>query len=135
MKNILIGVTVLLIVGMVVFYLTKVGNNGDYKLGSVDNSFGQNSEVSTTTNSASVEKEKTYTLSDIVLHNSETSCWSVVNNKVYDLTSWISKHPGGSKAIISICGKDGTTAFSGQHEGDSKPEEKLATFYIGILTQ
>lgn len=133
MKNILIGIIALLVIGGIGFYLTKGEGNGDYKISPVDNSSSQNVEVSPTASSASAEK--VYTLADVILHSSEASCWSVVNDKVYDLTAWISKHPGGSKAILSICGKDGTSAFIGQHEGDSKPEEKITTFYIGALTR
>lgn len=133
MKNILIGIIALLVVGGIGFYLTRGWDNGDYKINPVDNSSSQNAEISPTASSTSAEK--VYTLADVILHNSEASCWSVVNDKVYDLTAWISKHPGGSKAILSICGKDGTSAFIGQHEGDSKPEEKITTFYIGVLTR
>ncbi len=133
MKNILIGTITLLVVGAIGFYLIKGWNSGDYKLGPVDNSSSQNVEASPAVSLTSAEK--VYTLADVILHNSEASCWSVVNDKVYDLTAWISKHPGGSKAILSICGKDGTSAFIGQHEGDSKPEEKLTTFYVGALTR
>lgn len=133
MKNILIGITALLVVGAIGFYLIKGGNSGNYKFSPVDNSPSQGAEILPTASSTSAEK--VYTFADVILHDSEASCWSVVNDKVYDLTAWISKHPGGSKAILSICGKDGTSAFVGQHEGDSKPEEKLATFYLGALTR
>lgn len=135
MKNILIGIIVLVVVGTAGFYLTKGGKSSDYGANSIGVLDSQNSEVSSITASTSITKEKTYTLADVILHNSEASCWSAVNNKVYDLTSWISKHPGGRKEILSICGKDGTFAFMDEHEGDRKPEEKLAAFYVGALTQ
>lgn len=70
---------------------------------------------------------------EVSMHSTESSCWSIVNGQVYDLTSYISKHPGGSKNILRICGKDGTSAFEGQHGGDSKPEKILAGYKIGTL--
>jgi hypothetical protein len=74
-----------------------------------------------------------YTTAEVALHASESSCWSIVNGNVYDLTSYIPKHPGGSSKIIRICGKDGSSAFEGQHGGESKPEKILASYKIGPL--
>lgn len=76
---------------------------------------------------------KAYTLAEVAQHPNAASCWTAVGGKVYDVTAWISKHPGGEGAILSICGKDGTSAFTGQHGGDMKPETMLATFMIGTL--
>ncbi len=75
-----------------------------------------------------------YTMAAVAKHNNETSCWSAINSKVYDLTSWISQHPGGSKQILSICGKDGSATFNGQHEGERRPENELAGFLLGDLS-
>jgi len=75
----------------------------------------------------------TFTLVQIATHNSSTSCYTTVNGVVYDVTPWIQKHPGGAKAILSMCGKDGSAAFNGQHGGQRKPEQELATFKIGVL--
>lgn len=74
-----------------------------------------------------------YTASEVAVHSSVSSCWSIVNGEVYDLTSYISRHPGGEKEILRICGKDGTSAFEGQHGGESKPEKILASYKIGPL--
>jgi cytochrome b involved in lipid metabolism len=77
--------------------------------------------------------KKTYSFEEVQTHNSKQSCWSAIRGKVYDLTSWISNHPGGEKAILSICGKDGTEAFVNQHGGKNKPEKALSQFEIGEL--
>lgn len=77
--------------------------------------------------------KKTYSFEEVQIHNSKQSCWSAIRGKVYDLTSWISNHPGGEKAILSICGKDGTEAFVNQHGGKDKPEKTLSQFEIGEL--
>jgi cytochrome b involved in lipid metabolism len=57
----------------------------------------------------------------------------VVGGNVYDLTSYVSNHPGGSSVIKAICGKDGSAAFAGQHSGASKPNNVLAGFKLGAL--
>lgn len=76
---------------------------------------------------------KTYTAAEVAQHNSSSSCWSIVNSKVYNLTSWISQHPGGSGAILSMCGKDGSAGFNDQHSGQRRPANELAGFLLGDL--
>lgn len=76
-----------------------------------------------------------YTLADVATHGNASSCWSAINGKVYNLTSWINQHPGGPQRILSICGTDGSSAFNAQHGGQSNPANELTNFYIGTLTQ
>ena len=78
---------------------------------------------------------KTFTMAEVALHADATSCYSVVNGSVYDLTTWIPKHPGGERAIKNICGKDGTDGFNGKHGGKPQPESMLASFKIGTLAR
>ena len=74
-----------------------------------------------------------FTLSDVSNHASSSSCWTAVNGNVYDVTSFISQHPGGSRAILSLCGIDGSDTFNGQHGGQRRPASELASFKIGTL--
>jgi hypothetical protein len=74
-----------------------------------------------------------YTLSEVGKHSTEDDCWTAIGSNTYNLTEWISQHPGGDRAILSICGIDGTAAFQGQHGGQGAPEAMLATFKNGIL--
>jgi len=73
------------------------------------------------------------TLVEVKKHDSGTSCWSVISENVYDLTKWITKHPGGASAIRALCGKDGTSSFEGKHGGSSRPESELSNYYLGKL--
>jgi cytochrome b involved in lipid metabolism len=103
-----------------------------------NNSSNNNSSAATTTKTTpkpipAPTGPKTYTLADVASHSSSSSCWSAISGKVYDLTSWIGKHPGGSQAILSICGKDGTQAFDGQHGMDPRAKGVLPNFYLGNL--
>jgi cytochrome b involved in lipid metabolism len=77
--------------------------------------------------------DKTYTMTDVTAHSSQTSCWTAINGNVYDVTSWIKKHPGGAGSIISLCGIDGSSAYNGQHGGQRRPANELAGFKIGVL--
>lgn len=75
----------------------------------------------------------TYTMAQVAQHKSAQSCWTVINNEVYDVTRWIGSHPGGAARIKGLCGIDGTSQFMGQHEGAAQPQERLAGFKIGTL--
>jgi predicted heme/steroid binding protein len=77
----------------------------------------------------------TFTLAQVAQHSSRASCYSAIRGIVYDLTSWIDRHPGGPDKILSICGKDGSSAFVNQHEGEPRPEQMLASFKLGTLAQ
>ena len=74
------------------------------------------------------------TLARVKENNTASSCWSIINGNVYNLTTWISNHPGGKSAITSLCGIDGTSAFNSQHRNESRPESRLATYLLGKLT-
>ena len=74
-----------------------------------------------------------YTMAQVATHASASSCWTAINSNVYDVTTWINKHPGGAQAILSLCGKDGSAAFNDQHGGQRRPENELASFKIGAL--
>ncbi|HCB51032.1 TPA: hypothetical protein DEP21_00305 [Patescibacteria group bacterium] len=65
-------------------------------------------------------------------HSDEASCWTVISGSVYDLTSFIGKHPGGDKAILASCGKDATEMFDQKHGMDPKKWEGLMQFKVMI---
>jgi cytochrome b involved in lipid metabolism len=83
------------------------------------------------------EQAETYhwiTADEVAKHNSRTDCWLIIHDRVYDVTKYISSHPGGP-IIISSCGKDATEMFDnkpGDGSGHSeKAQDMLGNFYIG----
>jgi hypothetical protein len=76
-----------------------------------------------------------YTMAQVKANNSAKSCWTVIDNYVYNLTNWINSHPGGSGAILFLCGTDGTNAFKAQHENQSKPTIRLDSYRLGPLNK
>ena len=76
-----------------------------------------------------------YTMAKIKTHASAASCWTVISENVYDLTKWISQHPGGEGAIKSLCGTDGTKDFRAMHGNQSKPEARLDSYLLGPLAK
>jgi cytochrome b involved in lipid metabolism len=74
-------------------------------------------------------------MAQVSANKSAAKCWSVINGDVYDLTKWISAHPGGAGAILSLCGTDGTKDFLAMHRNQSKPEARLDSYLLGPLAK
>ena len=74
-----------------------------------------------------------YSSAQVAKHASTSSCWTIVGTSVYDVTKYIKRHPGGAAVIKSLCGKNGTAAFTGEHSGQSDPRKTLARYRIGAL--
>jgi cytochrome b involved in lipid metabolism len=77
--------------------------------------------------------EPGFTLAEVATRNTASNCWVAISGNVYDLTRWITQHPGGAGAITQLCGKDATSQFLGQHGGQSRPVSTLAGYLIGPL--
>lgn len=71
-----------------------------------------------------------FTLEEVAKHNTEGDCWTVVNNKVYNITEYIPSHPAG-KSILQGCGQDATQLFTDKHS--KKTNNKLNDYLIGNL--
>jgi len=74
-----------------------------------------------------------YTMAQVAANNSAKSCWAVIEGSVYNLTAWINSHPGGSGAIISLCGTEATSSFKGRHGNQSRPAAQLSSYLLGPL--
>lgn len=71
---------------------------------------------------------------EISKHSSSNDCWVVIEQKVYNVTDYLSKHPGGAGRISPYCGKDATQAFLTQDgKGSHSPEafQILGILYVG----
>lgn len=75
----------------------------------------------------------TLSMDEVERHAIATDCWTVVNGNVYDMTTFIERHPAGAADIIDMCGKDATDDFMGEHDGQNEPEKWLATLKIGVV--
>ncbi len=56
----------------------------------------------------------------------------ILYGNVYDVTDFLSSHPGGSKIILKLAGKDATEEYDPVHppgtlEENLRPEAKLGT--------
>jgi len=65
------------------------------------------------------ETNKTYTLEEVAKHNNEDDCWTVIDGGIYDITSYIPRHPGDSE-ILRACGTDGSSLFNSRKTADGE---------------
>ncbi|MBP9711504.1 MAG: cytochrome b5 domain-containing protein [Candidatus Pacebacteria bacterium] len=119
-KALIIGIIIIAIIG---FAVNKRSDNAPTVV------------TPATNDTTGIQKAETdsYTMAEVATHNTQADCWTTISGSVYNVTSWISEHPGGAKAIIGLCGIDGTAGFTGQHGGQPRPATELAGFKIGAL--
>ncbi|XP_041053723.1 acyl-CoA 6-desaturase [Carcharodon carcharias] len=74
-----------------------------------------------------------YTWEEIQKHNSKTDKWLVIDRKVYNVTNWALKHPGGIRVISHFAGEDATDAFQAFHPDLIFVRKFLKPLLIGEL--
>jgi len=72
-------------------------------------------------------------IEEVSKHNNPNDCWTVINNEVYNLTSYLKSHPGGEPNILRLCGIDGSSLFASQHGNEGSPNRQLSNLVIGNL--
>lgn len=77
------------------------------------------------------QADNVYALEEVARHSSPDDCWSAIGGQVYDLSSWVLRHPGGTEAIIGLCGRDGSDDFNRQHGGSNTAQAALILLKIG----
>ncbi len=121
LKIIILSLTIVILVAIVVF---SVGNISTISASNTQNNNPGNKGLSLVGNTTQSGQNNTgssgITLEELSKHNSKIDCWVIYQNKVYDLTLWLTKHPGGVDAILPYCGtQEFEDAFKEQH-GNSK---------------
>jgi cytochrome b involved in lipid metabolism len=64
-------------------------------------------------------------------HKSRKSCWISVDGLVYDVTDWLTKHPGGEIVILNAAGLDVSDLFNAYHPPSIR--RMLKPYLIGRL--
>lgn len=69
----------------------------------------------------------------ITMDQVKSKRWTVVDGKVYDLTSFARIHPGGSGSVTRYFGKDATRKFNQESKHGAPERAVLKTFLVGNL--
>jgi cytochrome b involved in lipid metabolism len=96
---------------------------------------GCSQPVKPTASAGSSSSLPALTVDAVSQHAVAQDCYTIVGDNVYDVTTFTSKHPGGSGKILSLCGKDGTEPFTRKHGTFQKAIDTLATMRIGTLAK
>ncbi|KAF2688845.1 hypothetical protein K458DRAFT_331468 [Lentithecium fluviatile CBS 122367] len=81
---------------------------------------------------------KVFGYAEVAKHNTADSCWVILYGNVYDVTDFVSQHPGGAKVILQLAGTDATEEYDPIHppgilEENLKPEQKLGSVNLDTL--
>ncbi|CAE6956271.1 unnamed protein product, partial [Symbiodinium sp. CCMP2456] len=70
----------------------------------------------------------------VIKHNTPSSLWVIMNRKVYDVTNFHKKHPGGPGVLLQMGGKDATAAAAAAHKS-ILPANLMWEFCIGYIVR
>ncbi|CAB9519250.1 Bifunctional delta 6-fatty acyl acetylenase/desaturase [Seminavis robusta] len=76
---------------------------------------------------------KKYTMAEVAKRDSPAEAWIVIDERVYDITNFVAKHPGGEKVLYNMAGKDCTDAFANYHSA-AIYKKWLPPYLIGQVT-
>lgn len=81
-------------------------------------------------------QQEAISLAEVTQHTSSSDCWTVIEGQVYNVSGYVSLHPGGGR-ILQACGKDASDLFSGKsamgHIHSQIPRQLLAKYRVGSL--
>lgn len=88
--------------------------------------------VSAATGGVKVPKvQQPFTWEELAKHNTRDNAYIAVRGKVYDVTNFISRHPGGEDTLLLAAGRDATQIFEMYHSFAVR--DVLPKFQVGIL--
>jgi len=58
------------------------------------------------------------TVEEVAKHTTKSDCWVILHDRVLNVTSFLSQHPGGELAILTFAGKDASAEFDMIHPPD-----------------
>ena len=78
---------------------------------------------------------RSYSASEVAKHNSKDSLWVVNKGKIYDVTDFAERHPGGEEILLEHAGQNVSEIMSSidPHQHSSAAYQILAKYYIGDL--
>jgi len=123
----------LLLLTSIFLFFGCIGNNST-EINNVQNDPIQMNE---STNIVTTTTMRTFSLSEVSIHNSTGDCWLVIHGKIYDVTDFIPSHPGGN-AILQGCGADATDLYETRLMGSGTPHSQnamdlLSIYYVGDI--
>lgn len=63
--------------------------------------------------------QTTFTVAEVAQHNTVNDLWMIIAGDVYDITSFVSAHPGGKAVLVQNAGNDVTAKFKIFHKSST----------------
>lgn len=115
---------------------TETNTKSENKISQESSSISEPVAPKPDNNVSNSNNQTTYTISQVAEKNTRSACWTIVEDKVYDITNYIPNHPGGEDKILQICGKDGSQLFAQpQEHKEGEANKFLSKLYLGNLAQ
>ena len=76
------------------------------------------------------KKKVYYSVEEINKHKSENNLWIISGNKVYDITFFLEKHPGGKNSILKNMSENCKNHYNFHSKKGKKEWEKYLIGYI-----
>ncbi|CDO95214.1 unnamed protein product [Kluyveromyces dobzhanskii CBS 2104] len=125
------------------FLRTKASPSAQGKLSESRVRFNKTTKASLLTGASSLTLFLSYFLFDndkdgvsvkeVKKHNRIDDCWIVIDNEVYDITKFLTIHPGGVARLMEFAGNDATEKFHQMHSSATLEKMKEHLVYIGKL--
>ena len=83
-------------------------------------------------------KLKVYTVEEFIKHNNKESCFVLIDKYIYDVTKFLTDHPGSYKILFKCCGKDCTKGYADKGIGESHSKKSHGMrdkMIVGILKE
>lgn len=74
----------------------------------------------------------TLSLSEVNKHNSASDCYLIINQKIYNVSSFINSHPGGAQKITEKCGQEVSDLFAQIHS--NRAWDLLKKYQVGTIS-
>ncbi|MEM4259819.1 MAG: cytochrome b5-like heme/steroid binding domain-containing protein [Candidatus Woesearchaeota archaeon] len=138
----IISIIVTFLILTTIFVLQEANNNkqnNNKNNNSINNIININTGTNVLNNNTNLNTNL-LTVETVATHNSLSDCWIIINGRVYDVTSYVNLHPGGSAGLAKACGKDGTQLYISKNKNPPKDHSAnayslLETYYVGDLNQ
>lgn len=129
MKKLFLLISVLLIV---VSCNKENTDNWDRVKGS-ENNVKNGLEVSSWSTSTWASDVTSYSLEEVAIHNKKEDCYTWIDWKVYDVTSFFGKHPWWDDNLLKLCWIDWTEMFNSVHAKNQKAIMVRDSLYVWDL--
>ena len=79
------------------------------------------------------EEKPSYTREQVSCHKRSDDCWIIIDGEVYNVSSWLRRHPGGPEVLRHYGGEDASVS-PGFFSNEVSREPRLAAARLPIVS-